>query len=246
MSLLSLERVHKRYPDGRHELAVLDDVSLEIDAGDFIGIWGARRSGKTTLLQVAAGKAHVEEGTVRFDGEDVTRMSPDRRARLQRRGGIGLLSADWSPERNKPVLEHVALPLLSDGMSLREAREPAWRALERVGVAGCGHMPAGRISHGERIRVALAQTLVHEPRVLLVDEPTVGLRPSEGVELYELLRSLGRDSKLAIVIASEDVNPIRKARRVFSIAGGSLRAMDEPGTLVAFPERPHARQRSQS
>jgi putative ABC transport system ATP-binding protein len=246
MSLLTLQNVVKRYPDGRRELTALDDVSLEVDDGDFVGIWGVRRSGKSTLLQVAAGKEPADVGTVRFDGADVTGMSADRRARLLRHGGIGLLSVNWSPDRNTPVLEHVALPLLSDGMSLREAREPAWRALERVGIAGCAYMAADRISHGERVRVALAQTLVHEPRLLLVDEPVVPLRPSEGVALYELLHSLGRDSQLAIVIASEDIAPIRKARRMFSIDAGKLRSMDQPGTLVPFPERKHTRQRSQS
>lgn len=246
MSLLSLERVSKRYPDGRREITVLQDVSLEINERDFVGIWGVRRSGKSTLLQIASGKEPPDEGAVRFDGNDVTRMSPDRRAKLLRHGGIGLVCVDWSPERNKPVIEHVALPLLSDGMSLREAREPAWRALEHVGIAGCAYMPADRVSHGERVRVALAQTLVHKPRVLLVDEPAVHLKPSEGVELYELLRSLGRDSQLAIVIASEDIAPIRKAQRMFSIDAGNLRSMDRPGTLVPFPERMHDRRRSQS
>jgi predicted ABC-type transport system involved in lysophospholipase L1 biosynthesis ATPase subunit len=244
MSLLSLERVSKRYPDGRREITVLDDVSLEVDEGDFVGIWGMRRSGKSTLLAIAAGRELPDEGNVRFDGEELTRMSPDRRARLQRHDGIGLLSAGWSPARNKPVLEHVALALLSDGMSLREAREPAWRVLERVGVAGCAHMPADRLSQSERIRVALAQTLVHEPQVLLIDEPAVLLRPSEGVELYELLCSLGRESRLAIVIASEDIAPIRKARRMFSIDSGRLRAMDQPGTLLPFPERTLGKRRS--
>jgi predicted ABC-type transport system involved in lysophospholipase L1 biosynthesis ATPase subunit len=244
MSLLSLERVSKRYPDGRREITVLDDVSLELVEGDFVGIWGMRRSGKSTLLQVAAGRQLPDEGHVRFGGEDLTRMSPDRRARLQRHEGIALLSAGWSPARNKPVLEHVALALLSDGMSLREAREPAWRALERVGVAGCAHMPADGLSQSERIRVALAQALVHEPRLLLVDEPAVLLRPGDAVELYELLSSLGRGSRLAIVIASEDIAPIRKARRMFSIDSGRLRAMDQPGRLVPFPERPRGRRRS--
>ncbi len=240
MSLLSLEHVSKRYQDGRGHNSVLDDVSLELYDGDMLGIWGMRRSGKTTLLQVMAGREQPDEGTVRFDGQDVTNMSADRRTRLQRRGGIGLLSSDWRPARNKPVVEHVALPLLSDGMSLREARAPAWQALERVGVASCAHMPAERLSADERIRVALAQTLVHEPRVLLVDEPAVLLRPGEGVELYELLRSLGHQSQIAIVIASEELAPIRKARRVMSIDGGRLRAMEQPGTLVQFPDRPRS------
>ncbi len=243
MGLLSLECVCKRYPDGRREITVLDCVSFEVEEGDFVGIWGMRRSGKSTLLQVAAGRELPQEGSVFFDGDELTRMSPDRRARLHRHGGISLLGADWCPARNRPVVEHVALALLSDGMSLREAREPAWRALERVGVAGCAYMAADRLSHGERIRVALAQALVHEPRVLLVDEPAGLLRPSEGVELYELLRSLGRDSRMAIVIASEDIAPIRTARRMFSLDGGRLRAMDQPGTLVAFPERAQGRQR---
>jgi lipoprotein-releasing system ATP-binding protein len=237
MSLLTLEHVCKRYPDGQGEIIVLDGVSLELDEGDLVGIWGVRRSGKSTLLEIAAGRKLPDEGNVCFEGAEITRMSPDRRARLQRRGGIGVLTEDWRPVRNKPVVEHVALPLLSDGMSLREATEPARRALERVGVAGCAHMPADRLSQSERIRVALAQTLVHEPRVLLVDEPAVLLRPSDGVELYELLRTLGRDSRLAIVIASEDIAPIRKARRMFSIDSGRLRSMDQPGTVVPFPDQ---------
>lgn len=239
MSLLVLEGVFKRYADGRREIAVLDGVSVEIDAGDFVGIWGVRRSGKSTLLRVASGEELPDAGSVRFAGEEITTMSSDRRARLHRSGGIGFLRPDWRPARNKPVVEHVALPLLSDGMSLHQARSPAWRALERVGIPSCAHMPSERLSNSERIRVGLAQALVREPRILLVDEPAVLLRPSEGAELYELLHALGRDLSLAMVIASEDIAPIRKARRMFTIDSGRLRAMDEPGTVVQFRERHH-------
>jgi lipoprotein-releasing system ATP-binding protein len=245
MSLLSLEHVSKSFAEGRGQLTVLEDLSLEIHAGDFVGIWGARRSGKTTLLRIAAGRDLPDSGVVRFDGHEMTSMSPDRRARLQRRNGVGLLASDWRPERNKPSVEHVALPLLSDGMSLHEARQPAWKALERVGASQYAHMPAGRLSQSERIRVALAQILVHEPRVLLIDEPAVLSKPSEGVELYELLRSLADSSGIAVVIASEDVGPIRKARRFMSLGSGKLRSTDPRGTLVPFPERASARRRSQ-
>lgn len=245
MSILSLEHVCKRYPDGRNETAALEDVSFDVDSGDFIGIWGIRRSGKSTLLRVAGGRELPDEGSVRLDGNELVTMSADRRARLQRHGGIGLLSAAWRPARNKPVIDHVALPLLSDGMSLRDAKQPAWAALDRVGIADCAHMLAGRLSNSERMRVALAQLLVREPRVLLVDEPAAFVRPSEGIAFYELLCSLGRDLSIAIVIASEDIAPIRKARRMFTIESGTLRAMDQQGTLVPFPERTLARQRSQ-
>lgn len=242
MSLLSLTNVTKHYPDGLGEITVLDRVSFEVDEDDFVGVWGMRRSGKSTLLQIAAGRLLPDEGSVRFDGDEVTRMSSDRRVRLRRHGGIGLVSGEWRPVRNKPVVEHVAFPLLSDGMSLREAREPAWRALERVGGAGLARVSVDELSQLERIRVALAQALVREPRMLLFDEPAVLLRPSQAVELYELLGSLGRDGSLAVVIASEEISAIRDARRMFSIDSGRLRTTDRQGTLVQLPER--ARQRS--
>jgi putative ABC transport system ATP-binding protein len=237
MSLLSLQHVSKSYADGRGRIAALDDVSLEIDEGDFVGVWGVRRSGKSTLLRVAAAAELPDHGTILFDGRDVAGMSADARAKLQRYEGIGLVAADWRPGRNKPVVEHVALPLLSDGMSLREAKEPAHLALERMGVSRCAYMATDRLSRVERVRVALARAFVHKPRLLLVDEPAVLLSPSEGVELYELLSSLGRDSQIAIVVASEDIAPIRRARRVLSIDNGTLRSMDQAGTVVPFPDQ---------
>jgi putative ABC transport system ATP-binding protein len=241
MSVLSLEHVSKRFRDGRRQLAVLDDVSLEVQKHEWLGIWGARHSGKTTLLQIAAARLRPDTGTVRFEAEDLNAMSTDARARLQRRGGIGLVSGDWRPIRNQPVIEHVALPLLSDGMSLREAREPASRALERVGVGGCAFMPADRLSAHERVRVRLAQTMVRQPRAILLDEPAVLLRPSEAVALYELLHALGRESALAIIIASEELAPLRGAHRIISIGGGKLRETQEPSTVVQFAHAPRRR-----
>jgi ABC-type methionine transport system ATPase subunit len=237
MSLLSLRHVSKSYADGREEISALDDVSLEIDEGDFVGIWGIRRSGKTTLLRVAAAAELPDRGSVHFDGRDVGMMSADARARLQRYHGIGLVSTDWRPGHNKPVVEHVALPLLSDGMSLREAKEPAHLALERMEISRCAYMATDRLSRVERVRVGLARAFVHKPRLLLIDEPAVLLSPSEGVELYDLLCSLGQDSRLAIVVASEEVAPIRRAHRVMSIDQGRMRSMDQPGTVVPFPDQ---------
>jgi lipoprotein-releasing system ATP-binding protein len=244
MSLLCLEHVSKRFAEGREEITVLEEVSLEVDDGDFVGLWGMRRSGKTTLLRVAAGSELPTSGCVWFAGRDVARMSPNEHARLRRRGGIGLLCGDWRLERDEHGLEHVALPLLSDGMTLREARKPALRALERVGIGECAHLHVSGLSQSERIRLGLAQILVHTPRLLLVDEPAVLVRPSEGLKLYELLRSLNRDLGLTIIVASEEIAPLRTARRVMSIGDGRLRSMDEPGTIVPFPERRAARQRS--
>jgi putative ABC transport system ATP-binding protein len=239
MSLLSFEHVGKSYRDGRGSVKALDDVSLEIYAGDFVGIWGSRRSGKTTLLRIAAGVEPADCGRVTFDGRDVGAMSADTRAKLQRRGGISLVGGDWWPGRNKPMIEHVALALLSDGMSLREARAPAYRALEQVGMESCAHLPADRLSRLERARVGLARAVARRPRLLLIDEPEVLLSPRAGVvELWDLLGPLVSDpGGFAIVVAAEEIASLRRAGRMMSLDMGRLRCDDREGTVLQFPTR---------
>jgi predicted ABC-type transport system involved in lysophospholipase L1 biosynthesis ATPase subunit len=237
MSLLSLEHVTKRFSAGRDELRVLDDVSLAVEEGDFIGIQGERRSGKSILLRIAAGWERADEGTVLFAGHDVWALSDAARATLRRRGGVGLSSGQWRPLANKSALRHLQEALACDRVSLREAREPAHRALERVGLSQVAYPPSDRLSQGELIRLGLALRLIHRPRLLLIDEPAVLLRPSEAVELYELLGKLGRDPSVALVVASEELRPIRIARRRFSLDDGALRPMDRaPGELLTFPD----------
>jgi predicted ABC-type transport system involved in lysophospholipase L1 biosynthesis ATPase subunit len=237
MTLLSLTQVTRRYGDGRREVAVLDRVCMEVDAGDFVGVWGPRRSGKTTLLLVAAGIESPDTGAVCFDGHILTRMSAGERARLLRTDGIAHVAGDWRPQLNQPTVDSVAMSLLSDHASLREARPLARRALERVGAGECADVWTGRLSLGERIRVGLARALVREPRLLLIDEPAVSPSPVEREELYELLRSLAQDSELAVVIASQDLDALEGAHRNMSISDGILRSMDSGGIVVSFPTR---------
>lgn len=237
MTLLRFEHVSKSYRDGRRSIRALADVSLEVDDGDLVGVWGARRSGKSTLLRVAAGLEAPDAGEVHFAGTCLSHVSQDDRVRLMRRNGARLVAMDWQPERNEPAIEHVALGLLSSGMSLREARTVASRALGRVGLSSHAYSRAEQLSRAERIRVSVAQALVHDPRLLLVDEPAVLSSPSESIELYELLRTLHRDLRLAVVIASEDVAPLREATRMLRIDDGAVLDVDPAGNVVPFPDR---------
>jgi ABC-type ATPase involved in cell division len=241
--LLSFHCVTKRYRVGRDLVTALEHASFEIEDGDFIAVHGDRRSGKSTLLRIAVGWERPDDGRVVFDGHDLARVSGHARAKLWRGGGIGLASGAWRPNCNKPVVQHVAEVLLSDRMSPREAQGPALRALERVGLSTYAHAPSNLLSQGEFVRLGLAQRLVHKPRVLLIDEPAVGLRPGEAVELYELLSSLGQDPDLALVVASEDLAPIRMATQMMSLDDGRLRSVTPPslaktpGTVIALPDR---------
>jgi ABC-type lipoprotein export system ATPase subunit len=235
--LLSFRNVSKRYPDGSREIVVLDAVSFEIDAGAFVGVFGTRRSGKSTLLRLAAGVEEPNEGAVCFKSRDMAGMSVLERERLLR-GAIAFVSTDdWRPSPKERVIDYVALSLGSNGPALREARRRARRVLAQVGMTDCADELAKALSLVERTRVILARALIREPCLLLVDEPAVMPSLSERDELYALLRLVAREQSMTLVIASEEMAPLHGAGVLMSIDGGELCSTDERGTVVQLPRR---------
>jgi ABC-type methionine transport system ATPase subunit len=246
MALLSIEGVSKQYRHGRRDVVVLDDVWLEVEVGEFVGIWGARRSGKSTLLRVACGIELPDSGVVRIDGRDLARLSAAQRSRLLRRDiGFAATSLEswrgWNASRSEGVLDHVALPLISEAWDLDEATVRAREELDRVGAVDCADATPFELSSGEATRVALARALIRRPRLLLVDEPAITLNPTERDEIRELLHALAGASKLTVIVASEEVAALRGAQRVVSIGDGRLLSTDRPGTVVPFPGERTAR-----
>jgi predicted ABC-type transport system involved in lysophospholipase L1 biosynthesis ATPase subunit len=233
--LLSVTQVTKRYVDGRREILVLDGVSLEIDPGDSVGMWGPKRSGKSTLLRVMAGIEQPDSGHVCFEGRALQAMSARERARQLRHGGIALVSSEWRTQIVRPVIELVATACASDGTPMREARALARKALARVDASGCADVRTDRLTLGERLRTALAMALVRAPRLLLVDEPAVLPSPLEANELLLLLQSLGDEVELAVVIASENLAALSGATRTMAVSSGEVRSMDRDGVVVRLP-----------
>lgn len=226
MSLLSFKNVSKSLPDGARQIEILKDVSFDIDAGEYVGLWGSRRSGKSTVLELAAGVVKPDSGRIMFDGQDIARMSQDQRAHRRQRDGIALAILDWRPTRSRPVVEHVAIPLTCCGVSLSNAEVVARRTLKRVEASEAEDRTTDELALDERIRVELARALTREPRLLLVDEPALLASPSESRALYALLRTLGRDQELAVVIASTEAVAIQGAPRIFTIDNGQVRSTD--------------------
>lgn len=236
MALLSFEHVEKRHRDGRQEVRVLRDASFEIAEGELVGLWGMRGSGKSTVLRLAAGIESPDGGAVKFDGCDVGRLSGERRARLLRAGGIGIVCTDRRPTLNQSALEHVALPLLASAHSLREAREPARRALSRAGALRHAESSVASLPRAALIRVMIAQAIVNEPRLLLVDEPAAFLSMREADEIFAVLGALGSNPRLSVLLASEDLRPLRGATKVMSIGGGVVRAKTlDSAEVLPFP-----------
>jgi ABC-type cobalamin/Fe3+-siderophores transport system ATPase subunit len=235
--LLAFEGVSKAYPDGRRRIVVLEQVSFEVFAGDFIGVLGSRRAGKSTLLRLAAGVESQDDGAIRYAGRDIARMSLLERDRLLRSEIALLATDDWRAGAGESVVDLVALGLVSDGATLHEARRAARRVLQRVGATDYADDAARSLAVGERTRVMLARALVRESHLLLVDEPAIVPSVSEREELYALLRSTASERGMALVVASEDVAALRGADVLLSIGDGELCSTAEPGIVVPFPER---------
>lgn len=236
--LLSLIEVGRCHADGWRENVVLSNASLVIEHGDFVGLFGGKCSGKSTLLRIMAGMERSDSGAVRFDGHLISAMSSRQRARLWRRGGIALVTSQWRSQVVRPVVELVATACASDGTPMPRARLRAREALRRVGVIDCADTSVDRLALGQRLRVGLAIALVREPRLLLVDEPAVLPSPLESEELYALLRLLGAERELAVVVASEDLMALSGTRRRMIVSSGTVRSMDERGVILPFPQAP--------
>ncbi len=237
--LLCFADVSKRRREGSRERAVLDGVSFELHAGQSMGIYGERRSGKSTLLRLAAALETHDGGSILFAGREPAQMSMSERARLLR-GPIALLSADrWLPSPGETVMDHVAMSAGSAGLSLREARRRALAALDRAGVAGVSaEEMTFSLSPAERARVLLARALVREPRMLLVDEPAPLPSLSERERFCALLRAVAREYEIALLVASEDMSALQGLSVLASISGGELCSTSAPrGDVVDLARR---------
>lgn len=238
-ALLSFQNVTKRYPDGGREHVVLNGVSFELGHGRAVGLYGAPGSGKSTLLRLAAAIESPDDGSIRFDGVEMTGLSASERARLLR-GPLALLSGGgWLASPGESVLDHVAMSIGSEGLTLREAKRRALEALDAVEVSALGAAQrTGSLSAHERARAMLARALVREPRLLLVDEPA----PMPSIEDHErfcaTLRRVTAERGIALLMASESMNALGGVGpHMWLSAGGELNCSEEQGTVVEL--RPH-------
>jgi putative ABC transport system ATP-binding protein len=230
---LSIEHVGKTHRVGIHEQRVLADVCLQLGRGELIGIWGAHRSGKSTLLRIAAGLEAPDVGAVSFAGTDLAELSRRRRDRL-RLSEIGLVRADGPMGRPLSALNYVAMPLRGR-FAPREARRRALAMLAEFGVDDRRDASWHQLSDGEKTLVGLAHGVVREPRLLLVDEPSVGLDPIQQEDVISILGRLVRERSMAVLIVSCVLSMASQAQDVFTLSNGRLHPVRPGGEVVAFP-----------
>jgi ABC-type multidrug transport system ATPase subunit len=215
MSLLSIKHVTKRHGRGRIERLVLKDVSLDIETGELVAVWGLRRSGRTTLVRIATGMERPDEGTVLFAGQELARCRDKVLGRE-----IGCVQLPLSPGESESVLDQVAEGWLARS-SLSEARQRAREALAEVGAEGCAELNPRELDAGESVRVALARAMIGGPRLLVVDEPTNGVDLMDRDPILKLLRGIANRG-VAVLMTTGDGAALAGVDRPFTLDHGEL------------------------
>jgi putative ABC transport system ATP-binding protein len=229
--LLSLAGVSRGAVRGAGRVeGLLVDVSLDVGAGELVAVVGSRSQGKTTLLQLAAGLVAPEDGVVRFRGRDVAGLSEREHARLLREE-IGLVGQS-GPRVDLRMVHYVAAPLLVNPRRKRrrQAFARAAAALERVGIASRAQQRWADLSRWDQALVEIAQGMVGEPGLLLVDDVTDGLGMRETAQVTRLLRSLAVDEGMGVLMTVSDGEAALSAHRVLSLSRGRLKAISDQGS----------------
>ena len=220
-STLVLDGVERTYQFGGHRLEVLRGTSLSIETGELVGLIGPSGSGKSTLLHIAGLLEWPDGGDVRVSGRSCQGMN-DKERTLVRRNEIGFVYQFHHLLPEFSALENVMLPLLISGTRRSIARRRAREWINAVGLSERQfHRPA-RLSGGEQQRVALARALANEPRILLADEPTGNLDVQTSGEVFDLLISLIRATKLSALVATHNLDLAARMDRIVRLEEGRL------------------------
>lgn len=220
MSYIIADRVTKTFGNENSLVTAVDDISFEIDGGEFVAVMGESGAGKSTLLGIMGAMNAPTSGRLVVDDIDVYGLRQEQQADF-RREFLGFIFQSFHLVPYLTVIENVMLPLAVIKMENRKKRKMAENALAQVGLADKAHRLPNQISGGESERVAIARAIVNEPPVLLADEPTGNLDKKNSQEIMEFLGRLNRDG-MTIVMVTHSQECAHHARRILEISDGYL------------------------
>jgi putative ABC transport system ATP-binding protein len=204
---------------GAERFSALNGIDLVFNPGIFTVISGPSGSGKTSLISVLGTMVAPDSGSVLFEGNDVTKLAPDRRSAF-RREKIGYVFQSF---RLMPALnaeENIRLSL--EIRRVDRARQRSLGALDTVGLSAKAHLRPDQMSHGEKQRVAVARAIAHSPAIVLADEPTASLDAASGAQITQLLADLARDPERVVAVVTHDPRILPVAHRIIRLEDGRI------------------------
>jgi putative ABC transport system ATP-binding protein len=236
MALVELRNVSKIYRLGEEEIRALDDVTLDIEAGEFISIIGPSGSGKSTLMHILGCLDSPTKGTIQLDGVMIQNASA-RELALIRNRKIGFVFQFFNLLPKLSVMQNVELPMIYSGIPGKERRERSMVALEAVGMANRAKHRPSQLSGGQQQRAAIARALVNNPRIVFADEPTGNLDSHTGDAILQLFRKLSQEGR-TIVLVTHDPEIAAVTPRRIEIRDGKI-AVKVDLALAGLDRHPH-------
>jgi putative ABC transport system ATP-binding protein len=218
--MIQISNLMKSYKLGGETVHALNNVSLNIDQGEFLAIIGPSGSGKSTLMNMLGCLDRPDSGEYFLDGKEIGRMNDNDLATI-RNQKIGFIFQNFNLLTKLTAIENVELPLIYSGVSSKERRELAIESLTKVGLKErAGHLPT-QLSGGQQQRVAIARALVGNPSILLADEPTGALDTKTSAEILQLMKELNEAGN-TIILITHDLSIAKQAKRMVRIQDGQL------------------------
>lgn len=221
MSTLELRSVVKRYEGTGETVLAVDGVTLSVEPGEFVALYGPSGSGKSTLLMLAATIKLPDAGSISFGGQELTELSGDERAKF-RLEKAGIVFQSFHLSRGATALENACMKLFAGSVTIRQAQNMARPWLERLGLGDRLDRRPQEMSMGERQRVAIARALANKPSMLLADEPTGNLDTRRSREVLELLKEICVEENIPVVLVTHDPQAVAYVNRVHTLRDGKL------------------------
>lgn len=225
--MIEVKNVSKKYKMGKEIVTALNNVNITIDDGEFVSIVGPSGSGKSTLMHLVGGLDTPTSGNVYVNGKDISKLK-DKYMSSYRNETIGFVFQAFNLENTQTALENVMMPLIFAGVSRKERKEKAKKALEMVGLGDKIKHKPNEMSGGQRQRVSIARALVNEPKIIFADEPTGNLDSKNGELIMNLLKDLNKKG-YTIIMVTHNMDEARNSKRVIKIKDGQVQevSMDE-------------------
>jgi putative ABC transport system ATP-binding protein len=221
MTLFELTDIHRNFALGQTTVQALRGVDLTIQRGESVAIWGPSGSGKSTLLNLLGLIDGPDQGTVRFEGQDVRALSDDALTDCRNRK-IGFVFQSFNLVPVLTALENVLLPLQIQGLEARAARARAGEWLERVGLERFRDFRPDKLSGGQRQRVAIARALVGGPALVIADEPTANLDSENSRAVIDLLQEMNAETGVTCVFSTHDPRLLEHVPRKVRLVDGRI------------------------
>ena len=221
MSIVRVENVSRLFKSGEIEVKALNNVSLEIQPGEFTAMVGPSGSGKTTLLNQIGGLDQPNSGKIFIDNDEITRLGKNELTNL-RLWKVGFIFQEYNLIPVLSALENVEYVMLLQGVSASERELRAKQVLKEVGLSGMETRRPKALSGGQQQRVAVARAIVSRPAIVLADEPTANLDSKTGAALLDLMRKLNQEHNITFLFSTHDPMVMERATRIVHLKDGEI------------------------